>query len=127
MAQRCGKKVEVEIRGGELELDRSILDRLSDPLVHLLRNAVDHGIEAPEVRTASGKPEHGRIAIDARLEKDTIRIAVSDDGAGMDLEGVRRRAVECTQRAVEALTQVNPSPARSVLEHVASELAGRAA
>jgi two-component system chemotaxis sensor kinase CheA len=94
VAQRCGKKVEVEIRGGELELDRSILDRLSDPLVHLLRNAVDHGIEAPEVRLASGKPEHGRIAIDARREKDTIRIAVSDDGAGMDLENVRRRAVE---------------------------------
>jgi two-component system chemotaxis sensor kinase CheA len=94
VAQRCGKKVEVEIRGGELELDRSILDRLSDPLVHLLRNAVDHGIEAPEVRAAAGKPEHGRIAIDARREKDTIRIAVADDGAGMDLEGVRRRAVE---------------------------------
>ena len=94
VAQRCGKKVEVEIRGGELELDRSILDRLSDPLVHLLRNAVDHGIEAPEVRVAAGKPEHGRIAIDARREKDTIRISVADDGAGMDLEGVRRRAVE---------------------------------
>jgi two-component system chemotaxis sensor kinase CheA len=94
VAQRIGKRVEVEIRGGELELDRSILDRLSDPLVHLLRNAVDHGIEAPEQRAAAGKPETGRIAIDARREKDSIHIAVRDDGAGVDLEAVRARAVQ---------------------------------
>jgi len=94
IAQRLGKKAEVEIRGGELELDRSILDRLSDPLVHLIRNAVDHGIERPEARVAAGKPEAGRIRIDARREKGTIRIAVIDDGAGMDLEAARRRAVE---------------------------------
>ena len=86
VAQQIGKRVEVEVRGGELELDRSILDRLSDPIVHLLRNAVD--------RRAAGKPESGRIAIDARREKDSIRIAVSDDGAGMDLEAVCARAVE---------------------------------
>jgi two-component system chemotaxis sensor kinase CheA len=94
VAQRLGKKVEVEIAGGELELDRSILDRLADPLGHLIRNAVDHGIEAPEARAAAGKPESGRIRIDARREKDSIRIAVVDDGAGMDLEAARRRAVE---------------------------------
>jgi two-component system chemotaxis sensor kinase CheA len=93
LAQRLGKRVEVEIRGGELELDRSILDRLSDPLVHLLRNAVDHGIEAPEERVRAGKPETGHIAIDARRDKDLIRIAVVDDGAGMDLEALRRRAI----------------------------------
>jgi len=94
VAQSCGKRVEVEIRGAELELDRSILDRLSDSLVHLVRNAVDHGIETPEARSAAGKPETGRVGIEARREKDSIRIAVSDDGAGMDLEAVRRRAVE---------------------------------
>jgi two-component system chemotaxis sensor kinase CheA len=94
VAQRLGKKVEVELAGGELELDRSILDRLSDPLVHLIRNAVDHGIEPPEGRLAAGKPEAGRIRIDARREKDSIRISVADDGAGMDLEAARRRAVE---------------------------------
>lgn len=93
VAQRLGKRVEVEIRGGELELDRNILDRLSDPLVHLLRNAVDHGIEEPQQRLQSGKSETGRIAIDARREKDLIRIAVVDDGAGIDLEVVRQRAV----------------------------------
>jgi two-component system chemotaxis sensor kinase CheA len=94
VAQRLGKKVEVEIAGGELELDRSILDRLSDPLVHLIRNAVDHGIESPIARAAAGKPETGSIRIDARREKDSIRIAVADDGAGMDLEAARRRAAE---------------------------------
>ena len=93
VAQRLEKRVEVELSGGELELDRSILDRLSDPLVHLVRNAVDHGIEAPAARLAAGKPEAGRLTIDARREQDTIRIAVGDDGAGIDLEAVRTRAV----------------------------------
>jgi two-component system chemotaxis sensor kinase CheA len=94
VAQHVGKRVEVEIRGGELELDRSILDRLSDPLVHVVRNAVDHGIEAPAAREAARKPAVGRIEIDARREKDSIRISVRDDGAGMDLDAVRRRAVD---------------------------------
>jgi two-component system chemotaxis sensor kinase CheA len=93
VAQRCGRRVEVEISGAELELDRSILDRLADPLGHLVRNAVDHGIEPPEDRRAAGKPEIGRIEIAARRERDSIRIAVSDDGRGIDLDGVRARAV----------------------------------
>ena len=66
IANRSGKRVTVEIRNAEIELDRSILDRLSDPLVHLFRNAVDHGIEEPAVRLAAGKPEIGRITVDAR-------------------------------------------------------------
>ena len=66
VAQRCGRRVEVEISGAELELDRAILDRLADPLGHLVRNAVDHGIEPPEDRRAAGKPETGRIKIAAR-------------------------------------------------------------
>jgi two-component system chemotaxis sensor kinase CheA len=94
LAQRLHKRVEVEILGAELELDRSILDRLGDPLMHLLRNAVDHGIERPEVRTARGKGAVGHVRIDARREKDEIRIAVSDDGAGIDLDAVRRHAVD---------------------------------
>lgn len=94
VAQLSGKRVVVEIQGAELDLDRSILDRLSDPLVHLVRNAVDHGIETPEVRAAVGKPEVGCVTIDARRVKDSIRIAVRDDGKGIDLEAVRARAVE---------------------------------
>jgi chemotaxis protein CheY-P-specific phosphatase CheC len=94
IAQRVGKRVEVEIRNAEIELDRSILDRLSDPLVHIFRNAVDHGIEEPALRLAAGKPEAGRIVVDARREKDLIHIAVRDDGAGIDLDALRARAVE---------------------------------
>ncbi len=94
IARRSGKQIEVEIAGAELELDRSILDRLSDPLVHLVRNAVDHGNESPGERVAQGKPELGRIAIDARRDKGNVCIEVRDDGAGIDLERLRARAVE---------------------------------
>jgi two-component system chemotaxis sensor kinase CheA len=94
LARQTGKSVEVELSGAELELDRSILDRLGDPLVHLVRNAVDHGIEPAEKRLAAGKPEAGHIAVDARREKNSIRISIRDDGAGIDLQAVRARAVE---------------------------------
>ena len=93
VASRSGKRVEVELRGAELELDRSILDRLYDPLVHLVRNAVDHGLEAPEQRRAAGKPEVGRLIVEAVREKDSIHLCVRDDGAGIDLDAVRARAV----------------------------------
>ena len=94
IAEQAGVRVAVELRGAELELDRSILDRLSDPLVHLLRNAVHHGIEPPAERLAAGKPEVGGIVVSARRDKDSIRIEISDDGRGIDLEAVRRRAIE---------------------------------
>jgi two-component system chemotaxis sensor kinase CheA len=94
IASGLGKQVEVELRGAELELDRAILDRLADPLVHLVRNAVDHGIEAPERRREAGKPRAGRVVIDARRERDHVRISVADDGRGIDLDSVRRRAIE---------------------------------
>ncbi|MEE2663046.1 MAG: chemotaxis protein CheW [Myxococcota bacterium] len=94
LAEATGKRVDVEIRGAELELDRSILDRLSDPLLHLVRNAIDHGLETPDVRLAAGKDPVGRLVIEARREKESIRIEVRDDGVGVDLERVRARAVE---------------------------------
>jgi two-component system chemotaxis sensor kinase CheA len=94
IARQAGKSVEVELIGAELELDRSILDRLSDPLVHLVRNAVDHGLETSERRIAAGKRETGRVTIEARRAKDSIRISVCDDGAGLDLDALRTRAVK---------------------------------
>ena len=89
-----GKQVDVELRGAQLELDRAILDRLGDPLVHLVRNAVDHGIETPELRSEAGKPPAGRIVVEARREKDHVLISVEDDGRGIDLESVKHRAIE---------------------------------
>jgi two-component system chemotaxis sensor kinase CheA len=94
VAEKLGKRVEVEVVGAELELDRSILDRLGEPLLHLVRNAVDHGLESPEDRCAAGKPEVGKIRIEARRQKDSIVIDVRDDGSGIDLESVCRRAIE---------------------------------
>jgi len=94
VAEQAGKRVEVRIVGAELELDRSILDRLSDPLLHLVRNAVDHGLESPDQRAAAGKPPVGQLVIEARREKDSILVEVRDDGRGIDLESVRARAVD---------------------------------
>ncbi len=94
VAEKLGKRVEVEIVGAELELDRSILDRLSEPLLHLVRNAVDHGLEMPADRLVAGKPEVGKLRIEARRQKDSILIEVGDDGRGIDIDSVRQRAIE---------------------------------
>ncbi len=93
VAEKLGKRVEVEILGAELELDRSILDRLGEPLLHLVRNAVDHGLETPADRRAAGKSETGSLRIEARRQKDSIEIDVRDDGRGIDLANVCRRAI----------------------------------
>jgi len=94
IAQQIGKRVEVSILGSELELDRSILDRLGEPLLHMVRNAVDHGLETPEERVAAGKEEVGRVVIEARRQKDCILIEVGDDGRGIDLASVKQRAID---------------------------------
>ncbi|MEO8450958.1 MAG: chemotaxis protein CheW [Gemmatimonadota bacterium] len=88
-----GKSVRLELVGEGIELDRGMLEDLVDPIVHLLRNAVDHGIETAEVRTRSGKPAEGKIVIRAERRRDTVVIRLSDDGRGVDRDAVRRRAV----------------------------------
>jgi two-component system chemotaxis sensor kinase CheA len=91
-ARMLDKEVELKVSGRDLELDRSMLDAISDPLVHLLRNAVDHGIEAPAERKKAGKPRAGRIEVSARRERSRVVIVVSDDGRGVDREEVTARA-----------------------------------
>ena len=124
IAEKLGKKVEVVLRGAELELDRSILDRLGDPLVHLLRNAVDHGLEDPAARSLAGKPEAGRIEIEARRERDTIHIAVRDDGAGIDLDAVRRRAVEAGLLPHDVAVDLPPEQVAGLIFHAGLSTAG---
>jgi two-component system chemotaxis sensor kinase CheA len=85
-----GKSAELTVEGGGVEIDRSILGGLRDALRHLVRNAVDHGLETPEVRTASGKPAMGRIVISAMLRGDQIQVRVGDDGSGIDLVSLRK-------------------------------------
>jgi two-component system chemotaxis sensor kinase CheA len=91
LAQAAGKKADLIIRGGEIEVDRSILQKLRDPLLHLIRNAVDHGIESPEVRQTLNKPERGRISVLVALSIGRVKITVSDDGRGLDKEAIRQR------------------------------------
>jgi len=93
-AAKLGKKVNFEIEGEETELDRTLLEALSDPLTHLIRNAIDHGIEPPDVRRQQGKPETGTIKLSAFQSEGRIYIEVRDDGKGIDTERVRQKAIQ---------------------------------
>lgn len=93
LARDLGKSVRLELRGGDIELDRSVLDALGDPLVHLVRNAIDHGLERPEDREAGGKPAEGSIRLTAERARGEAVIRVEDDGRGIDRGAVRERAL----------------------------------
>lgn len=92
MTKKLGKNVLLEISGEDTEVDKNIIDHLSDPLMHLIRNAIDHGIENPEERVRLGKPETARIRLEAKNEGGDVFILVSDDGAGLDREKILARA-----------------------------------
>lgn len=94
VAQAGGKEVQLVIEGGDVEIDRSILEGLKDPLIHLVRNAVDHGIEPPAVRMQAGKARCGRLLVKAALRGPQVEVTVADDGGGIDLEAVRTRALD---------------------------------
>jgi two-component system chemotaxis sensor kinase CheA len=94
LARQLGKRIELEVLGTEVELDKTILEALSDPLTHLIRNACDHGIEPAEQRRRAGKPEDGRVVLSARHLGGRIGIEVRDDGRGIDAAAVRRKALE---------------------------------
>ena len=93
-ARTLGKQIDFTIAGKEIELDRSMLDEIGDPVVHLLRNAIDHGIETPEDRRAADKPPAGRLSLEAMRDRSAIVIRVADDGRGIDRERVLRKAKE---------------------------------
>ena len=94
LSHELNKDVTLVVSGEETELDKTLIDRLADPLIHLIRNAVDHGVEASEQRLASGKPRQGRIALTARHLGHEVLIAVADDGAGLDRARIRQHAEE---------------------------------
>jgi two-component system chemotaxis sensor kinase CheA len=93
LARSSGKEITLSIKGAEIELDRSILDLIGDPLFHLLRNSVDHGIETPQERAEKGKTGAGRISVSVSREKDQVEIRIEDDGRGMDSEKIAEAAV----------------------------------
>ena len=94
LARQLGKEIELITEGEETDLDRSLVEALADPLIHLLRNAVDHGLEDPAGRERAGKPRKGKVTLSASQRGERIVISVSDDGRGMDPEVLRRKAVE---------------------------------
>ncbi len=107
MAQKTGKLLDLVIEGEDTEMDRSMIEEINDPLIHLVRNAVDHGIEMPEVRRAAGKPERGTIRLTAKHEQGRILLTVEDDGKGVDPNALRRSAVQkglITKEEADAMT-----------------------
>jgi two-component system chemotaxis sensor kinase CheA len=94
LMRTTGKDVDLQIYGKETELDKSIVEELNDPLVHMVRNAIDHGIESPEERTKQGKPSQGIVVVNAERDGNYILITMEDDGRGMDAEQIKQRAIE---------------------------------
>lgn len=94
LSRKVGKEIELVINGEDTELDKTVVELIGDPLMHLIRNSVDHGIEIPQERREAGKPELGKITLDAYHEGNHIAILVSDDGAGLPLDKIRQKALE---------------------------------
>lgn len=94
LARSLKKEVSLELEGEETDLDKNLVEALADPLVHLVRNSVDHGVEMPEVREKAGKPRQGVVVLSAQQEGDHILLSIKDDGAGMDPEVLRNKAIE---------------------------------
>lgn len=94
LARKLGKEIELELKGEETDLDKNLVEALADPLVHLVRNSVDHGIEMPDVREQASKPRKGTVILAAEQEGDHILLSITDDGKGMDPDVLRRKAVE---------------------------------
>ncbi|MDH4656322.1 MULTISPECIES: chemotaxis protein CheA [unclassified Pseudomonas] len=109
LARNLKKEINLELVGEETDLDKNLVEALADPLVHLVRNAVDHGIESPEEREAAGKPRTGRVVLSAEQEGDHILLMITDDGKGMDAAVLRAKAVEkglLDKDAAERLTEL---------------------
>jgi two-component system chemotaxis sensor kinase CheA len=132
LSVKLSKQVELELVGRDTELDRSVVDSLGDPLVHLIRNALDHGLETPSERVAAGKPETGKLEIAARHAGGNVVISVSDDGRGIDAAKVARKAAERGLIAGDAIASIDLARATELLFHpgfstmdVTSDVSGR--
>lgn len=129
-AKELGKRVSLDIRGSDVEIDRSVLERMAAPVEHLLRNAVAHGIESPARRAAAGKPEAGEIRLAVRQEGNEVLLELQDDGSGLDLARIRARAIEAGMLgpdetiAEQGLAEMIFRPGFSTADAV-SEISGR--
>jgi two-component system, chemotaxis family, sensor kinase CheA len=116
LSQETGHEINFEIKGGNLEIDRRILDQLNYPIIHLLRNAVDHGIETPDIREANGKTRCGNITLEANaIAGKKVQIIVEDDGGGIEIASIRREIIEKMSLSAD---EVNAMSEQQVLEHI---------
>ena len=112
LARQQGKEVELELTGADIELDRTVLDKIDTPLVHMLRNSIDHGIETPADRQAQGKAAAGKISLFASKERDLVTITLQDDGRGVDVAEVRKKIVE---KRLKSKSEVDKMPDSDIL------------
>lgn len=132
VAAKLGKQISLEMEGADTELDKSLIEAIKDPLTHLVRNSIDHGIESPEARTHAGKQPGGRLLLRAYHESGQVNIVISDDGGGIDLDKIRAKALEKQLLGADELARVNENavlqliflPGFSTAEKV-SNLSGR--
>lgn len=117
LSRELDKEVTFEIEGEEIELDRTILTEISDPLMHIIRNALDHGIESPEERLEAGKPREGTVTLRASRQRDHVTIEVEDDGAGLDVEEIKRTAIDRSVRSSEELEAMDTSDIYDLVFH----------
>lgn len=115
LARAMEKEINLEMQGEETDLDKNLVEALADPLVHLVRNAVDHGIESPEEREAAGKPRAGTVILAAEQEGDHILLSIEDDGKGMDPDALRRKAVEKGLMDEEAAARLDDHEAYNLI------------
>ncbi|KQT69074.1 MULTISPECIES: chemotaxis protein CheA [unclassified Aureimonas] len=132
ISRKLGKKIELVIEGEDTEADKNVLESLADPLIHMVRNSLDHGIELPEDRLAAGKSEHGTLRITARQENDFVVIEVRDDGKGIDPDAVKRKCVASGVITAERAAQMSDEEAANLVfaagfstKEVVSDLSGR--
>jgi two-component system chemotaxis sensor kinase CheA len=130
LGQRLGKKIELKVTGDTTELDKTVLEKIGDPLVHLVRNSIDHGIEMPDVRTAAGKTEHGTISLHAYHKGGNVIVEVSDDGGGLRKDKILKKALERglvtneTELSEERILNLIFAPGFSTAD-VVSDVSGR--
>jgi two-component system chemotaxis sensor kinase CheA len=115
LAQKLGKDVDLVLQGGETELDRSVIEVIGDPLLHILRNSIDHGLEMPDGRIAAGKNRQGRIVVSAKHQENHIVIEITDDGRGIDANRIRNKAVENGLLSREAADKLTDKEALSYI------------
>jgi len=130
LGQRLGKKIELKVTGDTTELDKTVLEKIGDPLVHLVRNSIDHGIEMPDVRAAAGKSEHGTISLHAYHKGGNVIVEVSDDGGGLRKDKILAKALERglvtsdTELSEERILNLIFAPGFSTAD-VVSDVSGR--